>query len=772
MNSIKSPDVKLRVSRALMFSTASALALAFFIGGVQARADETDRTPDSAAENKDMAVEEIVVTATKRSIPLQKVAISVSAKMGEALRSMGATDFVGYARSIPGLSFSDTGVGSQKVSIRGIRPSVGSSAVAFYIGDTPLPASTGNFGNTLANPELIDINRIEVLRGPQGTLYGAGSVGGTIKLAPQQPNLIDFDGFINASLYTAKGGTGADISAATDIPLVQNKLGLRTAAWYRNSDGFITRKFARGEKKDIPHEETAGIRSIALFRPSEAIDLSAMVYHQTQEFNGFQDITGGASNPNDDLVQNFLLDVAEPSKNSFTLYNLTANITFDPIKLTSVTSYYTGRREIAEEGVAFINAILGGPPLENVMEEINKVKDLTQEVRLATTHSISGFDAIIGLYYDNNDGSRIMDYSPGGWNDQYAPNGPTDPLYSPNNNLFSLDDDSFAKETSIFGELSYAIGNAKLTGGLRRYHIKNGSDLVADGFFNGGLAVNNLRASFSGTVGKVNASYQVTDDHMIYTQFSEGFRPGFGIYVIPGLCDADLAALGFDTPPTQVNPDKVKSYEVGAKTSWLDNRIVLNASGYRMDWKDVQQGLFLPCGFTLITNSSNGARSYGFEIETTVRATKALSLGFSGSYTKSTFNNDEPVLGAREGDQLQDVPRWQFSVSTQYEFQILNNWSGYVRVDLQHTGVSYVDFTRILPDDVRDPLTKKKATTLLNARFSVMSGNWEFSAFGNNLLDDVERQSRAISSIVDTPGRPRYAVNEPRKLGLEIRRNF
>ena len=719
------------------------------------------------------SLEEVVVTATKRSVRLQDVPLAISSLSGESLAAQGALDFVGYARSIPGLSFTDTGTGSQKVAIRGINPTIGSSTVAFYIGDTPMPASVGNFGGTLQNPKLVDMARVEVLRGPQGTLYGAGAVGGTIRLIPEPPNLTDFLGYVETGASKINGGgAGYDVTAVANIPIVKDELGLRIAAWHRSGDGFITNRFPGGSRSDMPHDESHGVRATVRFQPYSALEISAMLYFELQRANGFQTITVDSSNPNDALEQNFLADVAEPHENRFTLGSVTAKWTLDPVTLTSVTGYSDSRRRITEEGTALINAFFGGTPLANHLDESNSQGDFTQELRLATNRSFAGFDAILGGYYEKVHRSRTMRYFVPGFDAQYAPDGPSNPLFTPNDNLFSLSGTSFYRESSLFGELSYTLDKLKLTGGARHYDIKNGNDEALDGFFNGGPSINVPRGSFAGSVYKINASYSVTPQHLVFAQYTEGFRPGFGLYGLPTLCDADLAALGLNGQATQVNPDSVKSYEIGAKTSWLQRRLIVNASTYQMDWADVQTTVQLGCGYTITRNSQGGVRSRGIELETSMLVLPSVTVGLSASYTQSKFNEDEPNLGARQGDQLQDVPKWQYAIYSQYDFDISNGRTGFARVDLQDTAGSYVSFTRLADGVTRDPLSYKGETRLLNLRIGMDIGRWRFSLYGNNLLDNVVRQALSISSIADTPGRPRFVVNQPRTIGLDARFSF
>lgn len=256
-------------------------------------------------------LQEIIVTAEKRSQNLQDVPASVSALSGEILQAMGAESFTDYARSIPGLTFTDAGGGRQTPAIRGINPSVGSGTVGYYIDETPIAGIEG--GGGIVQPTLVDINRIEVLRGPQGTLYGSSSIGGTIKLVPNAPNLSRVEGSVKGEGLVTQGADGASLGGQAElvlnVPIVEDLAAVRAALWYRDAGGFINRTWTNagalgiatgpqvGKVGNLPDEHTWGLRTTALFQPIEQLKVSAMIYLERQHFDGFTDITGGASNP-------------------------------------------------------------------------------------------------------------------------------------------------------------------------------------------------------------------------------------------------------------------------------------------------------------------------------------------------------------------------------------------------------------------------------------------------------------------------------------------
>ena len=712
---------------------------------------------------------EIVVTATKRSEPLQSVPIAISAVTGESLLKMGATDFAGYARSIPSLSFTDTGTGQSVVAIRGINPSVGAGAVHFYIDETPIPVSQGNYGGGQLNPKLVDVDRVEVLRGPQGTLYGAGSVGGTIRLIPNAPDPNHFSGAAQINGTTIKGGgEGYEVQGLLNIPLIAGQAAVRLNVWDTGGGGYITRTWLQptpGEQKNVGRDDTWGFRATGKYRVNDAVTLDAMIYHEAQKLNGYQNITAGQANPGFALVQSFPWDVPEPNRNGFTLYSFTGTADLNRFRLTSATSYFRSDRRTTEEQTAFAVAAFGPPAFYERLDEENDRQQFSEEIRLATAAPINNVDFVVGLFYQQSHGDLAFNLAPPEWNSVYAPNGPTDPLYSPGNQLFVGTAKNKDSEISEFTEVTWhATKKVDVTAGVRHFHTSTSEHDLLTGLFNGGPTDTAVVAPAStGQTYKGNVSYKVTQDNLLYATYSEGFRPGFGYAPVPSSC-------GF-SGPYAVGPDTLKNYEIGSKNAWLDHKVIVNVSAFDMTWKNIQQSKFLPCGFTIVANSTGSVRSKGGEAEIVARPLPFWELGLSGSLTDAKFQQNESFLTAQEGDQLAGVPRYQVAAYLSRSVQWAEHVSGELRLDVQHTDKSHARYAR-LPDGQFDPLYQLGSTTLLGARAQVHFGAWSAALYGNNLTNDVSRQFLVVSSGADTPGRPRMSVNQPRTIGIEIRNQF
>jgi outer membrane receptor protein involved in Fe transport len=704
---------------------------------------------------------------------------------------MGAESFTDYARAIPGLTFQDSGAGRQTPTIRGVNPTAGAPAVAYYIDETPMAPALFGF---VANPELIDIARIEVLRGPQGTLYGSSSIGGTIKLVPNTPNLSKIEGSVKATALVTQGADGASPGEQTELvlnmPIMEDRIAVRGAFWNRDAGGYINRTYGyvgdyggaippRGKVGNLPDEHTWGFRITGLFRPSERLDISAMAYVQRQRFDGFSDITGGANNANNQLVQNLLADVPERQENTFELYNITAKYDFGRLNLVSSTSYSGQGLETDEEGMSAIQLLptfLGLPSLgvafPNTADVLNQTYAFTEEARAATSETIAGFDGVVGVFFTKRYSPGEFHWSPQQYNALVAGNDPTNVLYAPDNNVYgSWGTQIRERQTAEFGELTYHVTKSlRVTGGVRHYHVANDSDVFIDGWFIGGntpgiVSETKTSSRTRGFVYKGNLSYQITSDHLLYAQYSEGFRPGFGNPPLPPICDAASNQL-------EVQPDSIKNYELGAKTEWLDHRLTVDGAAYRINWNNIQQGILLQCGLSTISNFGSAVVK-GAELEINGQLTPRISGGLSATYLHAKLQQDLPLLGALAGDQIEQVPNWQYALYAQTTFPVLETNDGYARLDYQYTGSSFYNYAR-LSDGTRDPASEIQVVRLLSLRAGLRHRMWEFALSGQNLLNTTARQSLDPNAFVtfSIPGRPRYVVTRPRTFLLSAIYHF
>jgi outer membrane receptor protein involved in Fe transport len=755
-------------------------------------------TPARAAQPAEdqVQLEEVIVTAEKRSERLQEVPAAVSALSGDTLQAMGAQQFTDYARSIPGLTFTDAGAGRQAPSIRGLNPTAGSGTVGYYIDETPIPGIQGTGYSISISPSLVDIDRVEVLRGPQGTLYGSSSIGGTIKLIPNAPNLSRVEGSVRAEASVTQGNDGASpgyrAQLVVNAPILENRLAVRAAFWYDDIGGYITRTWTDagmlglpsgpivGKVKNLPDEHTWGMRTTALFEPTEQLQISAMAFLERQHFDGFNDITGGTGNPNDSLVQNFLANTPEPQSNAFDLYNVTVKYDFGRFNLVSSSSYLQRVQQTSEEAtslVQYIPVFFGAAAFNGILANTGyynqSVYSVSQEARLATTERIAGFDAVLGVFWSQAHEPSNYSYYPSGYDALVAGNDPTNPAYAPDGgNVYHAYGPTFQeRQAAGFGELTWHATDAlSLTGGMRHYNVSNRALLYASGLLIGGnvpgfLSVTDNSSRAQGNVYKGNVSYQLTPDHLLYAQYSEGFRPGFGRSPLPTECASDATG-------GQVRPDSIRSYEIGTKTGWLDKRLTVNISAYRINWSDIQELRLLPCGFGTSDNFGNAVIKGG-ELETAAQLTRRITAGLSLTYLNTKLEDASPLSGAQIGDPIQYVPNWQYALYAQTSLPFRQSDDGYARLDYQYTGSSITDYSR-LTDGLFDPAHEVRVVRQLNARLGEHFSAWDFDLSAMNLLNRTVRQSLDpnASITIAIPGRPRYIMTRPRSFALGATYHF
>jgi len=743
---------------------------------------------DTASPQQNSVITEIIVTATRRAERLQDVPIAISAIGADTLEKLSASSFADYARTIPGVAFVDLGSGRQKVSIRGINVTGGAPTVGYYIGDTPIPATVGTIRLTNIDPAVVDIERVEVLRGPQGTLFGAGAMGGAIRFIPKAPDATGFSGRFEAiGTHVNSGGLGTELRGVLNMPLIQDRLAARIAVWHRDQEGFIDRRWgpdlslpgpsqrALRVSTNEPHEKTSGVRAALLLHATDNIEVETSVFHQDQKFSGFQHIIGGPANPTGAWVQNAYGDVPEPQSNLFTLTNLTARGTHEYVSWTVSASRSVGEQDTIEDATEAEMFGIGDPVnvVLATIEEWNKFENTSFEARIASTQPLFGFDYVLGGFYEKTDRTRSVNEDNAGWIS--ASLGPIPSVQ------FRTDYDEHSEQERIapFAELNYHLTDAiTLTAGIRRDRISakfapssySGFDAWSPGLMFTEEVPADPGRSIAKTVTKFSAAWKLSDDVMIYGTRSEGFRAGSLASAIAGLlptCQAEALAAGFN-PDGHVRPDSVTNYELGLKSTWAD-RLTVNASVYRIDWEDLQQTLFLPCGSRINVNAGS-ARSQGVELELVAQLGEYVQLGFSGMLSDAKIT-DPSLSQAQKGDRIQQVPRWVVTPYAEFSLPSSSSVQTHFRLEYQAVGSSYNDFVKGLSPEQRAE-QKLGELGLLNARLWADYEDWQFALFGQNLLNDVETAGYAEAVSLAVPGRPRYSVNRPRTLGVSVSKNF
>jgi len=729
----------------------------------------------AAPEEEAVDPDVIVVTATRRQASIQDVPLSISVVTTENLQRQAATSFVDYATAIPNLAFGAAGEGttnSRTIAIRGIGDR---GTTGFYIDETPVPESL--------DPRIVDVARIEVLRGPQGTLYGARSMGGTVRLITTQPTTDEFSARLHAGMATTRGTDrpSYQVDGALNIPIVADKVGLRLVGLHQYEAGFITRLIvpASGPAtriRNVARTETNGGSAALTIKPADGLTLTPRFLYQETRTNGypFTDLTIGTQSPivlkPTSLVQRRGFDVPEASRDKWLLASFDARLEKSFGTFTSASAFFSRRSRDIDDQTDFIAAAFGISPIPTSIEVRNKRDSFTQELRFSSAFS-GPFQIVTGLYFSH-----------GKFNYYYPPN-IVPGLDAAFGGAFGTDlvyvSTAPGKQTekAAYAEASLEIiDGLTATAGLRGFHVKTRSSRRADGIANGGLLViPQTSSSESGVTPKLSLQYKPSRDLQLFATAAKGFRPGGVNAQIPAAlgCQAELAALGQTNDSVgSFKSDSVWSYEAGVKASPLGRALTVNATAFRIDWTDIQQLVRLQCGFGFRGNAGK-ARSQGFEIEASIRPLAGLSIDFGLGYTDAKFT--ETVLATRraDGDPVPGIPKYTANVSVDYSFPVTDAVQGFVYGDYR-----YVDESLSSNNAATDPVTGllvpriRPSYEIVNLRGGARFGAYEVALFAKNLTDTRASLSDNVAAAAETPDRARVYINTPRTFGVEARVAF
>jgi len=729
---------------------------------------------EAAADNAAPVVQEIVVTAERRSESIQSVPLSVTALDNTNIERMGLTSLKDLAREVPGLTVVSSGPGQNILIMRGISSTAGTTAtVGYYLDDTPIQASSNAAllsARGVVDPALFDLSRVEVLRGPQGTLYGSSSMGGTVKYVTTQPDTTRFSATVGSTLSdTDGGGPNLETTGTFNIP-VNDRVAARISAFYRHNDGFIDRYTIDPNnyltvdptgaiKRNVNTENTDGVRAVVRIEATPSLSITPSVIFQEERLGGpfnFDSPQGSFSH----LIQ--ARDTAEPTTQKTWIGNLTVRDTLPVGEVMSSTSYYD--RDISlNEDTSNVLYFFFSPTPQNFVYPVSmhgdyRNKEWTQEGRF--TSSFQGpLQVTAGAFYHYVEAplqSSIPDTP--GYRAAFG-----DPFGG--EIIYTGVRHASLREYASYGEASYDIPDIlKVTAGLRVFKVDQTFYQSGDGVLNGGPSVNGSTSSDHGVNPKVTVSHEFTPNDMVYATASKGYRPGGPNNPAPAaVCGADVQTLGLSQSQlTKYGPDHLWNYELGAKTQWLDRRLTVNGAVYYINWTEVQQQIVLPCGFNITANFGK-ASSKGGELEVTYVPVAGLTLNASGSYTDATLGNAIPGSAAQKGDRLTDVPRWTAAVSAQYERALFGKTSGFGRVDFTDRDGANALFDR------QSPYYHYDGFAITNIRVGLeVQDAWKASLFVNNLFNKIGETALPVAIAADLPTTRRIAVNTPRTVGVSL----
>lgn len=754
------------------------------------RASAQQNAPSAGAGPADAALQEITVTAERRESTVQKTPISITAISGAELEGRGISDLLSVAQETPGISFKSAGPGQTEFEMRGLTSSGGfSPTVGFYVDDAPLTAPAQAFqGKVVIDPDLYDLNRVEILRGPQGTLYGSGSMGGTIKLVTNQPVLNEYQASVQGTgSDTRTGGGNGSGNVMLNIPLSTDVAALRLVGTYKWNSGWIDRAVldpfplespsgARGNVlgapvreviDDVNWERLVGGRASVLLQPNSRLRIVPAVLYQKIEQGGPNTVDNPPGTQNAHYQP---FNVAEPFEDRFTLYTGSITYDFDTVQLSSVTARWyrseSQNQDISESlqvlfglpGFSLADGGVGGGPIT----ETDSSSQFSQELRLASTGDAAFQWLVGGFYSDFSSNSHFNSIYPG-----IEPQFGTDVLSV-------IDQPISITQKAAFGEVSYRItSKLKATAGLRWYTYRSRETTTESGIATAasgpGIYTAASGASASGSNPKFNLAYAFTDDLLVYTTAAKGFRPGSGNQPIPlsgplqcSTGPGNLQSLGLTAAPNQFEPDTLWSYEIGEKAKFLDRRVSINAALYYEDWRKVQQLVSLACGFSFTANAG-AADVYGGELEVAASLSPHFTITQNLGYTHATFSEDVEATGTIKGQQILDVPKVTASTAFIFTMPLSTRYDVVARASNSYVGpMQDVTFTR----------NNLAGYDLVNARLGIDAHSWSAFVFVDNLADRRAFLTNFNALSANIPQFNRVVITQPRTVGIDLRYRF
>jgi iron complex outermembrane recepter protein len=728
-------------------------------------------------------LQEVVVSATKRGdTALQDTALSITALGSDTLLSMGADAASDFLRSVPGLVFEDQGIGDKKYSIRGVQ-SVGAATVAVYFDDLVLTANNRqDGGGRNVDPKLVDIQRIEVLRGPQGTLYGASAMTGTVRYIYNKPNLANYQATVNAQFSTTEYSSGSyNFDGVLNLPLVTDKFGMRLVGYSRDIAGWIDRPLIG--QKDVNSEDTVGGRAHFLWNATDALSVNATFMHQESSTDGRTAWQEAARNDplNQELYQQCAIEqtctgeiTRSGQSDRWSAYDISANYKTD-FGNFYVTSSLLDRDFVRSLDNSILIASIRGirfpdgsydrfnPRARHMIQQIQPRSLWSSEARFSSDWE-GPLQIITGGFYQkdrNNFSSNVGSTDADG---NFA-----DPAVRDNSLWRTVDNE--VRHWAVFGEGSYQLTEA-LTATVGARYYKFNVEEVSNGII--GCCAGNVPGTGPGPLRqseddginmKYNLSYDVNDDVMLFAQAAEGFRAGGtnepSIEPLP-ICD------GFEG----YGSDSLWNYEVGIKSSWLNRRLTVNFTPYFLDWSDMQIRVMVPECRSFFLQNAGKATVYGAELETAWQATERLNVTLALGYADARLDGDQPLqsgplVDGRDGDEVPYTPDFTSKLGLQYMVPL-----SFVPAELMlRTDWSYTSSSKTQFRDTNPTQRVMPSYHLVDLHAGLVGNDgWRATLFVKNVFNDLSDVSRYGSA---TLGSGDYVfTNRPREIGIAVSKDF
>ena len=743
---------------------------------------------DPATQPSDQS--DIIVTATRRNEALSRVPASVSAFNQTSLDRQGLKAIGDVQRFTSNLQITRSGANgaaNTNVSIRGISSGSGTATTGIYIDDTPIQVRRNGYTSRNVFPTLFDLDHLEVLRGPQGTLFGAGAEGGALRFITPSPSLTNFSMYSRAEVAaTEHGAPSAEAGVAVGGPLIQDRLGFRLSGFIRRDGGYIDRvDFFTNQRTEsnANYQVSKALRAALTWAPVDEVRITPSVLYNETYYNSTDGYWANSSN----VSKGRFVDqnaTTSPDREHFFLPALKIEATLGGVDLISNTAYFA-RTSHQLVDYTQVDVATGGfpkgvnyPEIPNLPDpdfQVDTQRNFTEEFRVQKANPDGFLNYTFGVFYSSakqNDGQAE---ATGQLEKLYVKYYGLDfvglfgvPAYQ---GLYSYVNQVNTVETQIagFGQIDVRpTAKLTLTAGLRYTHGTLKYYELVDGPFAFPGGVTTGRQTYGPVTPKFGATYRTDQNNLFYANIAKGFRPGGVQALVPGVaCRSSLTALGLTQSPTDYSPDSVWSYEAGAKNKLFGGRVRLDSSLFYIKWSNIQQTVPLSsCGVSF-TSNLGAATSKGLDVAAALDVTRQLTLGLTLGYVDARFDQTERSGGTlivAKDDRIARIPLTG-SANAQYSFA-LNGRPGFLRGDFQFNGGGTT------PNPLAQgyyPVPNLPVLHLLNLRAGMTFGRVNASIFLNNVFDATPQSFFLITKVSPIL----YGLTErPRTVGLTLSQSF
>jgi iron complex outermembrane recepter protein len=725
------------------------------------------------------ALDEIIVTASKRDEKLHDVAMSITALGSDELALRQATGFLDWAAQVPGLSLQSSDAAFSRLILRGQNVGSVGATIATTVDDIPFFMSGAQADGAFfsANVDTYDLQRIEVLRGPQGTLYGAAAEGGIIKYVTNLPNLNKFEGAVSVGGQTvADGSSGASIKGMVNLPFWDNKAALRVSAVQQDIPGWVDNPELG--QHDVNKGESYSLRASLLVQPTSDFTARVTAFEQHLKTHGgnASQVVGAAADPaappanQFDRVGGFVNNQALPSEEDNSLKYGALNLAYDFhwATLMSATSYGRFNLHFSNDDSKlnlapgftygdFISSLYGQPALFKV-DQVEFVHKFNQELRLTSDAGNTlfghGFDWQVGGYFTHESTTLTQPF------EALDATNPSTTLTPAVGGAIIPGD---YKEHSFFADITYHFTTAlDLELGGRSTDVKQNSQTNTECCILYGPATTNFPAIFTSqnnTTWSVAPRWHINEDTLAYVRVATGFRPG----------GPNLPTPTLPNPPS-FKSDSTKNYEIGFRTDLFDKKFSIDMAVFYVDWTDVQilSEVQTSTGPVGINGNSGSAKTKGVEWNFEWRPVSGLSIGLLGSYTDAYLTADALLLGATSGEKLPYVPNVSATLNVDYRWSAFADWTAFVGGSESYTGSRYTGFSPSVM--VIEPHVKLPVYNTLQLHLGLDNGHYNAELYGNNVTNSRGIQDYSNQGGANQTGTASFI--QPRTIGIEVGYKF